>query len=270
MHHEIISYLTTAAGAGGAAAAAVTSDSLTVRNAIPGTKAEIIQCWGRNQVAGFQGLTAPSWNDTTRGIQYTCGINTPLPQLNYPSLQPVQAQEPISATIGGSAVGGDIEQGSILLWYDNVPGISGRYLDRAGMAKLAIRAVTVRLSITTTATGAYTGSVALNSATDLLRPNTDYALVGASIGVACCSVGIRSPDWSNVRVGIPGMALRPDITGDWFALLSDRVARPMIPVCNYGNKANIFVDCLQDENAAAVTLSLNLIELQTTGVNTRG
>lgn len=269
MHHEIQSFFATAPGAAGAAAAAVTGDSLTMRNAIPGSSAKLIQLWAKQQVAGFTGILATSWNDTSRGIQAMNSINNPVPLLGYPSNQPVQAQELISATIAGSAVAGDQEFGTMLLWYENVPGLSGRYIDSAQLETLAIRAVTVRLSITAVATGTYSGAVALNSSTDLLRPNTDYALIGADCNVTCAAIGIRAPDWSNVRVGIPGNGTKMELTGSWFQALSDRLKMPFIPVFNNGNKAAILIDVLQDENATAVPLSLNVVELQTTGINTR-
>lgn len=266
MHHEIQSFLATAPTSAGAAAAAVTGDSLAMRNAVPGTKAELVQLWAKNQSAGWTGLYGQSWNDTSRGIQAINSTANPTPLLAFPSLQPVQAQEQLVATIAGSATAGDFEFGTMLLWYENVPGLNGRYITTADMIAKAVRAVTVRLVITTTNSGTYSGAVALNSSTDLLRPNTDYALVGACMNVTCAAVGVRAPDWSNVRAGIPGHNAKQEITGNWFQYLSDRLNRPFIPVFNNGNKASILIDVLQDENAAAVNLSLNVVELQTQGV----
>jgi hypothetical protein len=68
-----------------------------------------------------------------------------------------------------------------------------------------------------------------------------------------------------VRVGIPGIATRPELTSNWFGDQSDVLGIPLIPILNSGNKGAILIDAAQDENAAAVPFSLNLVELPNTG-----
>lgn len=261
MHHEIISYSATAPGAAGAVAAALAGDSLTARAARPGSRILILNMWADFQTAGFAQIIAPSFNDTTRGIRCSVPSSEPGALLPWLAPQPLNPQELISATIAGSATAGDVEEASIWVWYEDVPGLGGNYLDVAGVNARAVRQVTVFNSITTTAGPAYTGAQALNAGSDLLRPNTDYAVIGMVVRTECLSVGIRSPDWSNVRIGIPGIDTRPEATGNWFADASTKLGLPLIPILNTGNKAAIFIDAAQDENAAAVPFSLNLVEL---------
>lgn len=267
MHWEVIGFSATAPGAAGAAAAAYAGDSLTVRNAIPGTKVRLLNLSANKQTAGFVQLVFPSGNDTTRNIRAVDQATNPLPLLGWPPVQYLQAQELIAATIAGSATAGDFEQGLIYLWYENVPGLTGRWITPAQVIEQRIRMVTVQGSLATGAGGGWTGAEALNADSDLLRANTDYAILGGVIQTRCNGIGIRGTDWSNVRLGIPGNPTRADLTGNWFGLLSDQSGLPCIPVFNSANKGSIQIDAGQDENAAAVPFSLNLVELLTPGVN---
>lgn len=261
MHHEIISFSATAPGATGVAGTALTGDSLTIRAARPGSKIVLLNMWGDFQAAGFMQVIAPSFSDTTRAIRAMVPLSEVANLLPWVAPQMANPQELLSTTIAGSATAGDVESGSIWIWYEDVPGLNGRYLDIDGVNSRAVRTVTVANTITTTAGPGYSGSQALNAGSDLLRPNTDYAVLGAVIRVECLCLGVRSPDWSNVRVGIPGNELRPEYTSNWFADASYELGLPLIPILNTGNKAAIFLDAAQDENATAVPFSLNLVEL---------
>lgn len=269
MHHELIGFSATAPGAGGAAAAAYTGDSLNVRFAVPNSKVRLLNLSVNKQTAGFVQLIHPSGNDSTRDIRYADQATNPLPLLPTPSVEYMQPQELISVTIGGSATAGDFEQGALWLWYENSPGLVGRFMMPAEVETARIRMVTVQGSIAAGAGGGWTGAEAINADSDLLRANTDYAILGGVVQTRCNAIGIRAPDWSNMRVGWPGNATRADLTASWFGDWSSRLGIPLIPVFNSANKGGIQIDVGQDENAAAVPFALNLIELLTPGVNDR-
>lgn len=259
--HEIISFSATAPGAAGVAATALSGDTLAAKNATPGSKILVLNMWSDFQAVGFVQVVAPSFNDTTRGIRSVTNIGNFGPLLPFAAPQYINPQELLSATIAGSATAGDVEEASIMMYYEDLPGQQGRYLNADDIWTRGVRQVTVQDSITTTAGPAYSGARALNAASDLLRANTDYALLGATIRTECLTLGIRAPDWSNGRVGIPGMAGRPDVTGSWFEMLSFETGLSLIPVFNSANKTAIFIDAAQDENATAVPFALNLVEL---------
>ena len=267
MHWEVLGFSATAPGATGAAAAAYAGDSLTARAAAPNSRIRLVNLWANKQTAGFTQVVFPSGNDTTRNIRSVDQATNPLPLMGDPPVQFVQSQELMSVTIGGSATAGDFEQGILLMWYENALGLNGRFLMPADVTAKRIRSVTVQGSITTTSAGGWTGSEALNADSDLLRANTDYAILGGVIQTRCNALGIIAPDWSNVRLGMPGNPTRADLTASYFADLSLATGLPMIPVFNSANKAGIMISAGQDENAAAVPFSLNLVELLTPGVN---
>lgn len=258
---DTIGYWNTAPGAGGAAAAAAAGDSLTIRNARQGTKVLLLDALSCNQAAGFQQVICPNGNDTTRDKRWVVPATQPRAYWGANVAERLQPQDMIAATIAGSAVAGDIEQGALVVWYEDLPGISAHLIDSAELKSRFVRLVTVAQTIAAGAGGGWTGAAAINATTDLLRANRDYAVLGIVTRILCSAVGLRSPDWGNLRVCVPGNPTDQEHTQGWFWRMSDRFNLPLIPVFNSANRGNTFLDCMQDENAVAVIMSVILAEL---------
>jgi hypothetical protein len=261
MFFETIGYQATAAATTGSAATAFSGDSLNVKNGMPNSAIRLAAIWSKNQTLGAQQIVAPSFSDTTRGIRWVAPAATLAYPFRAPMVQSLTAQELISATIVGTAVAGDIEQGLLTLLYDDLPGQSGKYITPEDVMSQGVRSVTVQASITLTAAGGWTGAELITVDSDLLRANTPYALLGGAVGIQVSAIGVRAPDWSNGRVAFPGDPANPETTNNWFSLLSKVMGVPMIPTFNSANKNNIFLDGADDENGGATTLQLNLVEL---------
>lgn len=261
MFIETIGYQATAAAVAGSAAAAFAGDSLVVKNGTQGSQIKLLSAWALNQTAGFHQLTAPSFSDTTRGIRW--GVAAALAQSSIAGFgyQRLTPQETISATIAATAVAGDIELGLMTIAYEDLPGQAGRYLSSTELGSRAIRQVTVFATLATGGTGGWSGAELITSESDLLRANTPYAVLGISTIVACGAVGIRSPDWSNGRIAVPGALANPDRMARYFVDLSDMAGFPCIPVFNSANKNNTFLDACVDENGADPIVTLHLVEL---------
>jgi len=264
MNIELVTATATAPGAGGAAAAAVSGDSLVVKNNVGAKQPRILALWSFLQGTGFVQLATPSGHDTTRG--YRASAANAIELLNTLGLGiTVSSQETMAVTIAGSAVAGDVEQVQMLIHYPDVPGLTTRTISYEHLRSRATELTTIDQSIIGTAGPGYSGSVALSAVTaDLLRANSDYAVLGALFrtqSLGGCSLNIRGPDTSNVRLGIP-MILRGDLTAQWFPLLSRAYDLPLIPVINSGNKASTFLDLSCNENGAAQTASLVLALLK--------
>lgn len=258
---DLVSYFDTAPGSSGGAAAAVSGDSLTVKNAISGTPIDIVALWGKNQTSGWQQIIYPSGNDTTRNIREVVVAAQPSNLLGRGIKTPLVESETMTITIAGSGTAGDLEIGQMLVRYKDLPGQSGRYIGHDELMARAVRLVTVQVSLTMTGAGAYEGSEALNDESDLLKPNTDYALIGGVTRVLCASFNLKGPDNANGRVGIPGSIANPQMTAGFFADLARHHGEPLIPVINSDNKASTLLDGLQDENAANIVCSYNLVQL---------
>lgn len=260
MHHELVSYSATAPGSTGAAASALTGDSLTVKNCHG--NAIIAALWAFNQTEGFHQIIVPSGHDTTRGWRTVVEAADQTTRNNVGVPWELEPQETMSVTIAGSATAGDIESGHLLMFYKNLPGTDARLMTWEQLLDRAEKQTTVQATITATGAGGYTGAELLNADSDLLWANRDYALLGMETVTPCGAICISGPDTGNVRTGVPGNSLRPDLCGQFFAVLSRAYGQPMIPIINSGNKFSTTLSVATNENGGATIVSLNLVMLK--------
>ena len=148
----------------------------------------------------------------------------------------------------------------MLLKYDNLPGVSQRLMTASEVQSKTKKLTTVQASIVSAAGPQYSGSELINAESDLLRANTDYAVLGITTGSACHAVTLVGPDTGNVKIGVPG-SIQQDIQAGWFSLLSRALGEPMIPVINSGNKSSTYIGVACNENAGTFLVSLILAEL---------
>lgn len=251
----------TAPGAGGAAMAAAAGDTLQIRSIPSGKMGRLLAIWAGVNVSGFFNLTSPRFHDNTRGLRFRTLAAECKPLMNIPSFQKLYDQDQLALFLAGSAVAGQIEQVGMLIYYEDLAGIAARFIDTATLAKRAVEQVTVEDTITAGAAGGYSGEEAINAESDLLKANTDYALVGYRTSVNCVSVTYKGADTGNLRVSGPGDQLGADYTKDWFLNLAEAYGLPLIPVFNSANRGGISVGVVQNQAATAVTVSHNFVEL---------
>jgi hypothetical protein len=257
MHYEIVSTIATQPNAG-AAGTPLTGDSLTVKNGKG--KIQMIAAWSSRQVAGFSQFTWPSGHDTTRG--YRAGVSAAVGQLTLPVGQSpdLTAQELISNQIAGSNTVGDIEQDAMLIWYQDFPGIDMKSISASEVESKVECYTTIETSIAAVATGQYSEAL-ITASSDLLRANRNYAILGMNSRTAAHNLTVRGPDFGNVRLGCPGN-LRPELTNQWFMVLSRSHGKPLVPVINSGNRGSTYVGFSADENAATTLVTLYLALLK--------
>lgn len=256
MHLQIQTFIATAAAAAGSAAAAVTGDSLTIQNGRGAVR--LLAVWAQLQTAGFIQINSPSAHDVIRGWRTRVGAGNITPENPIGIDWQVRPQEVLSVTIAENAVAGDIGSVCVLQQYDDLPGINGRYMHIKDVMKKVARITTVEATITTGAGGGYTGEELLTAESDLLKANADYAVLGISCSVPCAAITLRGPDLGNVRVGVPGDITDHDLTSRFFMMLSAAYDIPAVPIINSGNRAQTFIGAVQNENAAAVPITVHL------------
>lgn len=259
MHTRIIGFSATQPNTG-AAATAFTGDSLTIENNSPGGRVAIVGLWAFNQVEGFHQVAFPSGHDTTRGFRYVVEANAITTRNIMGVPLRVMPQELLSITIAGSNTAGDVECGFALLHYSNLPGVDARHIGWDELLRRGEDQTTIQASITATAAG-WSGSELITADSDLLKANTDYAVVGISTSTPCGAIALRGPDTGNVRTGVPGDALNSEIAAGFFGMLARAYNKPLIPIINSGNRANTFLDVGTNENAGATVVSAYLVEL---------
>lgn len=238
-----------------------TGNSLTIRNSDPTKKIWLLSAWADQQAAGVLRVRSPKLHDNVQGLRMDTVISEVYPLLPIGYKQQLYAQDTLVVEQTGSATAGDFESGALLVWYEDLPGQNARLIGYDDLMKKASNLVTVDCTVTTTTAGGYTGSVAINSTFDLLKANTDYALVGYLVSAECAVVRWSGVDVGNLGVGGPGHELNKQLTSEWFTRLARLSGVPTIPVFNSANKAGFTVDCVQDENAAAVVVTSILAEI---------
>lgn len=257
-HIEIITAAATAAATTGTAATALTGDTLVIKN---GKDIDIIAAWQTNQTAGFGQLIFPSCHDTTRGYRANVPIGVNPALFSFGSRTRVQAQETLQPQIAATAVAGDVENVTYLVRYNNSPGMDANLITPAEMERRLVDYTTIENSLASTAGPSYGTPETFIADSDLLKANTDYAILGMTPRTAVHCVYALTPDGGNVRFGCPGM-LRQEVTSQWFVLLSRVHGEPLIPVFNSAGKGNCFVGVVTDENAGTFVVDLHLARLK--------
>jgi hypothetical protein len=243
-----------------------TGDSLAVRAAVPGSNIWLVGAWFWNQVVGVARVRSPRMHDNVQGIRMRVPVNIvnqKLPNLrNGNAAQKLFTQDTLIVEQTGSAVGGQIETGSLLVWYDDVTGIAGRFISSAQVQKFGVNIMGQEVTVTTGVAGGYSGSVTINSTNDNFKANTDYALIGGFCDTRVATVRIKGIDTGNLGVSFPGDPTLQDFTCDWFARLEQATGIPMIPVFNSQNKAGITVDAVSQQVGVTTVITLMMVELQ--------
>jgi hypothetical protein len=269
MHIEIQTFSTTAAPTvAGATATAFSGDSATIRNGKG--HIGIIAAWASaNTNPLITQIVYPSGHDTTRNYRVVIpagpqalGLNTAPFTLPLGSEFTVQPQELITTTnfSEGAATAGDIQPTSYLVHYADFPGIDARLISAQELESRTDKITTVVSFVTDTATAAYVEE-GITVDSDLLRANRDYAVVGITANFPSHALTFFSPDNGNTRTGMPGF-LRNEIGCQWFPLLARTTGLKAIPVFNSGNKGQVRVGFVGDENLNSRYLTLHLALLK--------
>jgi hypothetical protein len=258
---ELISGKATAPGATLTALTMAAGNSLTVRNTALTTDIRLVQMWAENNVAGIFRVRSPKLHDNVQGIRYRIDATDPVPLFPMGTWQKLTPQDTLIAEISGSAVGGNIEQGQLLIWYSDLPGSQARLVNWTDIVRRVVNYVTVEVAITPGVVGGYSGQVAINSTFDLLQANTDYAILGGMTDVRTTAVRITSPDFANFGLGFPGFMGNRNFPSRFFYEMNEQLGVPTIPVFNSANKNGTLVDVVQDQAGAAVNVTLNLVQL---------
>jgi hypothetical protein len=236
-------------------------NSATIRNAPLGSDIFLLNAWADNQGAGTFRIRSPKLHDNVQGIRLDVTASDVVPLLPPGFRQRLVPQDTLVLEITGSATAGDIETACLLIYYSDLPGTDARLVSPADIMGRIRNIVTVENTLALGTGGGYSGEEAINSEFDLLKANTDYALLGYLVDAECAVVRWRGVDTGNLGVGGPGNETLRNETRDWFVRLSLAYNLPLIPVFNSANKAGLLLDGAQDENGVDVTVTSILAEL---------
>lgn len=271
---EVVTSFVTAPGATLTANVACTGNSLQVRSADVKSKVSLLETWAFNQVAGAYRIRSPRLHDAVNGIRTRVPAASVLPK--YPGInnsgfkQFLIPQDTLIVEQSGSAVGGQIESNAMLLYYDSLPGVSARLITDNLLQQYGVNVTTIEATITGVATGQYGGAVLVSAATQNLKANTDYALLGGLVDTRCTVVRATGVDFGSLGVGFPGEPSIQDVTNNWFQALSISSGLPTIPVFNSANFGGISVDVQTNQAGGTFIVDLICVELQGNAVPASG
>lgn len=239
-------------------------DSFTIKNAAPNSDVWLLNAWADVQLAGQVRIRSPKFHDNVDAIRSRTRINNLEPLLPWGQPQKLYAQDTEIVELAGSSTAGDIESVTQLIYYADLPGQAARFISPDTLKQRGRNYFGNRLAITVGSTAIYSGARAINADVDLLKANTDYALIGMTSDLRVGSVCLRGPDTGNLRVSCPGGA---DVQGSmkrygtFFRDLSFFYGLALIPVINSANKGGTLIDVVGDENAGTANITAWLVEL---------
>ena len=230
----------------------------------------LLSTWAFCATAGELRITSPRLHDQAQGIRnrVTAALASPLTQgIGSRSFaQRLYAQDNLTIQISGG--GAELDLAALLVGYDDLAGVSGRYIDQPTLQKSGVNILTAEVTVTAVTTGLWGGAVAINSSFDTLIANTDYAIIGGMTDTRGLAVGITAVDFGNLRVAFPCEPSLRAFTSNWFEALSTAFAGfnsgsgyPSIPVFNSANKSTTLVDVATNGSGGTYTVNLELVQL---------
>jgi hypothetical protein len=238
-----------------------TGDSLNVRSFDQSKKAYLLNLWALVTAAGIAELHSPRMHDNVHAIHSRVVASQPLPLLPLGFPQRLYPTDVLTAQLAGDTTAGRIQPMSMLLYYEDVPGLSARFMATKDVTQKMVNIYMVETAITLGTGGDYSAASAINATSDFFIANTDYALVGFVPDIAVGSVHWKGADVGNVRVGGPGINTFPHLTANWFSQLSDEYGLPLIPVFNSNNKGGFTIDALMTQAGGTLNVTSVLVQL---------
>lgn len=246
-----------------------TGNSLTIRNAVIDSPIRLATTWVDAQVRGILRIRSPKLHDNVQGMRVGTNANIIHPLLDPLIAQRLYSQDSLTVDLSGSATASDIETAALLVYYPDIPGSNARFIAPDVLKQRAVHTVAIENSLATGTAGGYSGEEAINADFDVLKANTDYALVGYLLSPVagqtdggCAVVRWRGTDTGNYGLGGPGSDTEKQLTMRWFIFLSERLGVPLIPVFNSANRATILLDASTDENGLDVIVNSIFVELK--------
>jgi hypothetical protein len=237
--------------------------SATIRGTDTTKGTWLLSTWAFVGTAGELRITSPRLHDQAQGIRnrVTTNLSVPLaPGFNNGGYaQRLYAQDNLTIQESGDAAA--IDCVNLLIGYDDLAGIAGRFIDQPTLKKFGINIVTAEVTVTAVATGNWGGAVAINSSFDTLIANTDYAVLGAMTDTRGCGIGITAVDFGNLRVGVPCEPSIRFLTQNWFESLSIAFSAPYIPVFNSANKTTTLIDVQTNQVGGTFVINVELVQL---------
>lgn len=256
-------YVTGAAGTDFDALTMLAGNSLTLRNAKEGSKIWLLSAWALNQANDtWLRIRSPRLHDNVEGMNFAVEATNCKPLLPMGVKQELISQDTLVVEMQDAGALNDLDYACLLVYYEDLPGVDARFITLAEFEERAKNIIAVRNTLTLDTDGTYDAEEAINAEFDLLKANTDYALIGNHVRDRVPVTRYRGTDTGNLGVGIPGGVGEQWITGAWFLNLARFTGLACIPVINSANKSNFLLDSPATENDVTQEVSTLFAELR--------
>lgn len=256
-------YVTGAAGTAMDALTMLSGNSLTLRNAKEGSKIYLISAWALNQANdSVLRIRSPRLHDNVEGMAFVVEATNVKPLFPLGMKQELISQDTLVVEMMDSGATSDIDVACLLVYYEDLPGVDGRFITAAEFDERSKNVIAVRNTLTLDTDSTYDAEEAINAEYDLMKANTDYALIGCHVGDRVPAIRYRGTDTGNLGIGIPGGIGEQWISGGWFLNLARLTGLACIPVMNSANKSNFLIDSVATENDVTQEVSSIFVELK--------
>lgn len=257
--YEVLTGRATNPGATPTALTANSGDSFVVRAFTPTSNAYLEDVFASNANGGILRIRSPRLHDNVQGIRVRVAAGVVRGLLPDRTEQRLYPQDSLTVeTTGGSA---ETDVGAITTYYQDLPGTDARLALWEQVAPRIANILTVEVGISAASTdGDWSAGDAIDSTFDLLKANTDYAVLGYETDVAVAAVALRGPDTGNLRVGGPGTTEAIE-TRDYFVRQAVKHNTPHIPILNAANKGATLAYQVDSEAGAVNDTDFVLAEL---------
>lgn len=256
---EVVTGRVTNPGATLTALTANTNNSFTVRAFPSSSKAWLEGMWTQQATAGVFRIRSPKMHDATQGIRYRAPaavIRDFLADWQASQMYPTDV-----LTVELSGGGAEVDAAAYQIYYEDLDGADARLASWEQVRTSIVDLLTIEVAVTgPTTSGDWSAGNALNSAFDLLKADTKYAILGYQCDTESLAVGISGPDTSNYRLGGPG-CIEPLETRDLFVRQSVSSGRPHIPILNSNNRGGTLVSVAKVGAGGTVNVCLSAAEL---------
>lgn len=236
-------------------------NSLTVRAAREDSGVKLIGVWADNQATGVLRIRSPRMHDNVQCMRFPIVVGNPQSLFPRGMSQKLYPQDTLTVELSGSATAGDIESACLLIYYDDLPGVNANLINKSTLKSRATNIITVENTLALGTSGGYSGEEAINAEYDLLKANTDYAIIGYLVSAGCAAIRWRGVDFGNLGIGAPGQITDQTHSANFFVRLAEDTGLDTIPVFNSANKASLLLDGVQDNVGTDVSVSTILAEL---------
>lgn len=257
---EMTAYSVNEPGTSYTALSPATGDSLSVRNFNPPDTAYLTSFDREDATKGVFRVRSPRLHDNVKGIHIATSENPTLLAIPPNNKQQLFAQDTLIVEGTGSTTTYDLVTMSI--YYTNLPGSDMRLHNYGDFSGQIAFLDTVEVATTSGATPAGWTDTVITTTDDLLKANTDYAVLGYTVDTPIGGIAFKGADTSNFRIGGPGR-VSTEWTQNYFVKLSEATGLPCIPVFNSANKNNSYVSTIDIGNATQSNVTLYLACLGT-------